>query len=231
MAATRKRAPQASRTPRPRHREGTRAALIAAVGELLTSQGASALRVGVIAEHVGVDKALIYRYFGDLDGLISAFASSPEFWMRPDELILDREHLLGLPLPERLSLILERYARALRKRPATVAILAAEMLERTSIHAPLEAAREKFGLEMLSLATDVPEGLDLPAVVTVLTGAVHYLLIRSQHITTFNGVRIGTDRGWMRIEQAIEQLAKAVCRSAQGPPSTGSTDATRWRRR
>ena len=192
-------------------------ALIAAVGELLVERGAGALRIGAVADRVGVDKALIYRYFGGFEGLIAAFAASPEFWMAADEVIVDREHLLALPFPERLATLLKRYGRALRKRPATIAILATEMLERTSVHAPLEAAREKFGIEMLSLAPDAPEGLDLPAVVTVLSAAVHYLLIRAQHIKTFNGVRIADDSGWERIERAIEQLALAMCSSVQLP--------------
>ena len=56
-----------------RDREATRARLIAAVGNLLAREGFKGLGVNAVAREAGVDKVLIYRYFGGLPELIVAF--------------------------------------------------------------------------------------------------------------------------------------------------------------
>jgi AcrR family transcriptional regulator len=194
--------------PRPRHREGTEASLLAAVGTLLAA--GEAIGVSAVAKTAEVDKALVYRYFGDLDGLLNAYAKSALFWPTVEELTPDREALLAQPFVDRYCTLLRRYARALRERPATLSILAAEMTKRTALHAPIEASREAFGLAMLELTRDAPAGADVAAITSVLSGAIHYLLLRARHIALFNGIALRTDEGFARIERAIEQLARAA---------------------
>ncbi len=60
--------------PRQRDREGTQRCLIEATVEILREQGYASLGVNTIAERAGVSKVLIYRYFGDLSGLLDAVA-------------------------------------------------------------------------------------------------------------------------------------------------------------
>ncbi|RPI71559.1 MAG: TetR/AcrR family transcriptional regulator, partial [Desulfobacteraceae bacterium] len=59
--------------PKTRDSEQTRRALINAVGSLLARDGFQAVGVNAVAKEAGVDKVLIYRYFGGLPGLIAAF--------------------------------------------------------------------------------------------------------------------------------------------------------------
>ena len=63
-----------------RDRESTRARLIAAVGTLLAREGFTGLGVNAVAREAGVDKVLIYRYFGGLPELIVAFGREGNFW-------------------------------------------------------------------------------------------------------------------------------------------------------
>ncbi|HKZ16288.1 MAG TPA: TetR/AcrR family transcriptional regulator, partial [Geobacteraceae bacterium] len=56
-----------------RDREATRTRLIQAVGALLARHGFTAIGVNAVAKEAGVDKVLIYRYFGGLPQLIAAF--------------------------------------------------------------------------------------------------------------------------------------------------------------
>jgi AcrR family transcriptional regulator len=197
-----------SKPKRPRHREGTEASLLEAVGTLLAAGETPG--VNAVAKVAKVDKVLVYRYFGDLDGLLTAYADSALFWPSVDELAHDREALLALDFADRYCLLLQRYARALRARPATLSILAAETMQRSALHAPIEQARETFGAAMFELARDAPEGFDLAAVTSVLTSAIHYLLLRARHISLFSGIAIRTDEGFDRIERAIERLARGA---------------------
>ena len=93
-----------SSEPQPRNREATRIRLIQAVGTLLAREGFRALGVNAVAREAGVDKALIYRYFGGLKGLIAAFGGHESFWPSVKELAGgDLEAFIRLPIAERAA--------------------------------------------------------------------------------------------------------------------------------
>ena len=58
------------REPRERDRSETTARILAAVGEVLARDGFGALGVNAVAKHAGVDKVLIYRFFGGMPELL-----------------------------------------------------------------------------------------------------------------------------------------------------------------
>jgi len=60
--------------------------LIQAVGTLLAREGFKGLGVNAVAREAGVDKVLIYRYFGGLSELIVAFGREGNFWPSIKEL-------------------------------------------------------------------------------------------------------------------------------------------------
>jgi AcrR family transcriptional regulator len=198
------------REVRPRHRVGTEQALVEAVGAVLAEEGASALSPSTVAKKAGVDKALVYRYFGTFDDLVAAYAESRSYWPTLEELVPDRAELFARPIADRFAIVLRRYVAALRARPATVDVLAAELLDRVALHPSLMSRRETLGLELLSLAHDPPPGVDVAALATVLTSSVHYLLVRARQIRVFNGVDIRSDEGWRRIEDTVELLARSA---------------------
>lgn len=201
--------------PRPRHRAGTEQSLVKAVGQVLSERGLSGVSASNVAAQAGVDKALIYRYFGSFDALLESYASSPDYWPSVEEIIVDRRALLELPFLERFSLVMRRYARALRARPATIAVLAAELTDRVALHPRLTQQREEFGLALLELTHDAPVDFDSAAMATVLTGAVHYLLIRAGQVEAFNGIALASDEGWARIEVAMDVLIRLQLQPAK----------------
>lgn len=192
--------------PRPRDREGTEQAFVRAVGKLLGERGVSALSASQVAAEVGVDKALIYRYFGSFEQLLKSYADSHSYWPTVDEIVPDRAALLVLPFAQRFSQIMKRYQRALRERPATIAVLAAELTDRLALPSELLDRREQFGLALMQLAGAPPQGVDVAALATLVTGSIHYLLVRSTQIQLFNGIALRTDDGWGRLEEALEQM-------------------------
>jgi AcrR family transcriptional regulator len=97
-------------------------ALLKALQEQL--QVAGRLTVEAIATRADVNKALVYRYFGGLDGLLAAFAGSREFM--PDVAELKQRCSVDLgkyPARERFVRTMQAYVAALEERPATVQIL------------------------------------------------------------------------------------------------------------
>ena len=67
-------------------REQTRARILQAVGRLLAESGFRELGVNAIAREAGVDKVLIYRYFGGMPELLRTFAEEGDFWPQLSEL-------------------------------------------------------------------------------------------------------------------------------------------------
>lgn len=74
---------------RKRSRKDTEQRFQDAVLELVAESGFAKLGVNLVAERAGADKVLIYRYFGDLDGLLERVAQSRNWLPSVDELCSD----------------------------------------------------------------------------------------------------------------------------------------------
>lgn len=194
-----------------RDRAETEQKLIAATGEVLASEGFRRIGVNAVAKKAGVDKVLIYRYFGNLDGLVEAYAAQGDFWPTMKELLgPDREGFLKLPLADKVTLIFDRMIDGIRNRPLTLEILAWEMIERNQLTAHLELIREDLGRELTVLIKD--EELKDPAYFQVMTamisGAINYLASRSRNIRIYNGLELKEDHAWERIKRGIHKIAQ-----------------------
>jgi AcrR family transcriptional regulator len=191
-----------------RNREATRARIIEAVGKLLAREGFAALGVNAVAREACIDKVLIYRYFGGMKGLISAFGQEGNFWPSMKELAGgDIDTFIRLPLAERASQMTINFMRALRQRPVTQEILAWELIERNEFTMELEIIRENIMKRFIEsfLPCDVP-GVDTDADGAIIGGAINYLVIRSRNFSRFGGLNLGTEEAWERIEKAMRGI-------------------------
>lgn len=197
-----------------KNREETEAKLIQAIAEVLAEKGFGKLGVNAVARQAGVDKVLIYRYFGDLNGLMEAYAKSSDFWPSSVELLGEGEaleRLSAMPFSEGFAEVFRRYAKAIRSRPLTLEILSWETIERNALTIRLEDVREARGLELMAfLATMNPPKADWQAITNLLSGGIHYLAIRSRKITTFTGMNITDDTGWDRLIDSIQFLVSNI---------------------
>jgi AcrR family transcriptional regulator len=83
----------------PRNRQQTEARIREAGLELLQGEGFEGWGINAIARAAGVDKVLIYRYFGSLEGLLEQLVEETEFWPDPDRLpVHSPEAFLGATL-------------------------------------------------------------------------------------------------------------------------------------
>ncbi len=189
-----------------RDAEATQGRLIKAVGELLARRGFSALGVNAVAKQAGVDKVLIYRYFGGMPELLRAFGESAEFWPSFDEMTGGNPEVLAArSLPEITSTVLVNFARALRRRPLTQEIMAWETVEQNELTMVLKNIREEMAVKLFKElgAKNAAAGLDVGALTTLIAAGISYLVIRARDTGVFNTVDIGSERGWQRLESAI----------------------------
>jgi AcrR family transcriptional regulator len=193
-----------------RNREQTSARILAAVGEVLVRDGFGGIGVNAIAREAGVDKVLIYRYFGGLPELLEAWGRSGRFWPGVDEITGgDPDAMLALPLAERYALFLERFVDALRARPLTIELLAAEVVERNALTAILEAEREQWGEQVAALlgGPELASRPELRGLTLLLLAGVQYLLVRARRIRIFGGIDITSDAGWAQLKASMRASA------------------------
>jgi len=197
---------------RVRDREITRARLIEAVGTLLARKGFTALGVNAVAREAGVDKVLIYRYFGGLPELIVAFGRDGNFWPSIKELAGgDVEAYSRLPVMEQLSQLSRNFMNAIRTRPITQEILAWEMIERNELTAELETIRENTMMNFFDMffpSTDT--GPDIAAMGAIIGAGLSYLVSRGRQISIYNGVNLDTESGWQRLERAMDTMIRGL---------------------
>jgi len=203
----------------------TEARLVDALGALLVEEGFTAVGVNAVCARAGVNKALLYRYFGGLDGLMEALASASDFWPSVDEVTGPADEFRALTAQQRIERFVPAYAAALEKRPRTLAILAWETVARNQLTAHLETVREDWSHalaeRMMSPADGLAHPVDGPALGAILSGATHYLLLRKRHIRWYGGLDLHSEADQDRWLRMLVQMMTAV---VVGPTSSdGST--------
>ena len=209
-AALPRRAPRAGRG-----RAATEKLILAAVGEVLAREGFGGIGVNAIAKHAGVDKVLIYRYFGGLPELLKAWGDSGRFWPDVRELLGPEPHeFLALPAPERYARFFEHFVDGLRARPLTLEILAAEVVDRNELTAILEIEREAWGEEAARIlgGKEFNARPELRGVTLLLIAGVQYLLLRARKIRIFGGLDIQGEAGWSALKASVRSMAFAMFR-------------------
>jgi AcrR family transcriptional regulator len=183
----------------------TRKRILKAVGRLLARSGFRGVGVNSVAREAGVDKVLIYRYFGGLPNLLKAYAEGGDFWPSANELLTavrDRETKTQAELAA--SLLIE-FGRALRRRPITQEIMRWEMLEKNQLTNALAHYREEQGMKLLSLFRNVGNA-EMQAIAALLGAGQTYLLLKAKTTDVYNGLELKKDNGWKRVEEAIRLL-------------------------
>ena len=206
------------KSERARDRGRTEHRMIRAVGTLLARDGFQGMGVNALAREAGVDKVLIYRYFGSLDTLIDRYCQEVDFWPTADELVgYDEPGALQMRPGERLALIVNSLGRALIRRPLTQEIIAWELAAPSEFSKHLNAARKRVTAEVFQRFfpdVDVPE--DGPsgdpyreAYYLLIAGAV-LLIVRNRQDLLFDRRDLNDDAHWQAFERTIERMCTAL---------------------
>ena len=212
-----------------RDKQATRTRILAAVGEVLSRQGFVGLGVNSVAKVAGVDKVLIYRYFGDMNGLLKVYADeNPATYSPPSMAWPPRER--GLSAAAITAMILREQLQELRRRPVARATVVAELQTGNTLSELYAAAREKMGKEYLSrLPFDQEKhpDCDLGAMFALLHAGLTHLAVSASGTDFYQGIDLKSARGWKRIEQAIEELVSAYFQAQEAQSSDRESGSRR----
>jgi len=208
----------------PRDRHSTEARLVLAVEGLILEEGFGAIGINALARRAGVDKVLIYRYFGGLPGLLAAYGEQGDFWWQVEDLIAEPLPDGSDPqeLPIVLSVLLRRHIDFLRRHPVTLEVIAWEMSERNELTKALEAVRESRGLTVMRCVAERFEITETELLESILPmfallgAAANYLAARERRLRSFNGIDLHTDQGWAALYAAAESMIVGAFKSETG---------------
>ena len=200
-----------------RNSQDTRKRILKALGRLLARSGFRNVRINKVAREAGVDKVLIYRYFGGLPDLLKAYAEEGDCWPSAEELLAAIPDRASKSEPELAATLLIEFGRALRRRPITQEIMRWEMLERNELTDALAHYREEQSMKLLGLFQKRASA-EIQAIAALLGAGQTYLILRAKTAKVYNGLELGKDRGWEQVEAAIADLVRLGFHS----PSPGS---------
>ncbi len=117
---------------RSRSRPKTEEKFQKAVLELIAQKGCYAIGVNAVADGAGADKVLIYRYFGNLDGLLKCVAKSRP-WLPTVDDVLTAFSTKGLTAPELLKQICLTIKAYVTRDPTSQKIMAWRKAEKNPL--------------------------------------------------------------------------------------------------
>lgn len=197
-------------------KEQTRQRLIDAAGNILQEHGFQGLGVNAIAREAGVDKVLIYRYFGNLDGLLLAFMAQRDYFSNLDAMIGDVRAIAtkseALEVGKRILL---GQLRQILHNKELQEMLLWELEQNNPVTARVAEQREQQGRAALDLMQEITQAgdIDFPACISILIGGIYYLALRARTADVYNGIDLTDEAGWQRIECALTQLLELITES------------------
>lgn len=191
------------KTSHERHRKETEQKLIDAVGWIIKEEGFARVKINGIAEKAGVSKILIYRYFGDLNGLIVEFMKQKDFWSSYPLPDIKKEELSGF-----LKEMFRRQVRQMRTDKEFKELYRWEICQKNDFTKVIQKPREENGLKIISMVRKLTKSGrgEVAAIATILSAAITYLVLFEDFGDTYNGIDLRRDEGWKQILKCIDSL-------------------------
>jgi len=171
--------------------------------EDLLSRGQE-IGVNSLAESAGLNKVLLYRYFGGLEGLLEQYAKRINLW-RSIRVDLEKGLDTGQweTWKEAAFWVFSSYRKRLLQSPVYLRILKEELSRPSVLTRKLEKEREEEGLCISTLIgqrfSDIGEG-DMLAAGAFAVSGLTYLILKSTEEPVFNGLDLSKDESWERVD-------------------------------
>lgn len=193
----------------------TRRKILDAVGRILAREGSSKIGINLIAKEAGIDKVMIYRYFGSLEKLLIAFGEDQQVWP-PLELLLKKntEPPKGNALEIAITGYLVNHLAEFRRDSIAKEITRWSLIDINALTNSISGEREKQCknlMNQLPFDQNVNPDMDLTAIISLLHAGITQLVLNAKYSDYYMGIDLKSARGWKRIEVALGELIKAYC--------------------
>ncbi|CEJ69010.1 Bacterial regulatory proteins, tetR family [Chryseobacterium oranimense G311] len=191
-----------------RNKERSKKKFLDAVGKILKSKGYAALKVNDIAAVAGVDKKMIYTYFGGMDGLMDEYIRSQDYWsnVTTDQVLPDRGDGGRFAVEQ---MLLQQYDYVHSNKELQKLLLWRLSESRKSL-TKLTNMQEESGESLFKLIADPYFGersWDFRAISAILVSGLYYLnMYASVNGSIFCGIDLNTPEGREKIKKAVSFL-------------------------
>ena len=193
-----------------RDKSRTMARMVAAVGKVIQKKGYPGLNAPNIATAAGVDKKLVWTYFGGVNKLVEEYINQKDFWRLAEkgeiEDLLKEPEQIG---KAEIGALLQSQFEVLLKDKALQKIIHWELGEKNKMLRALADKREEVGEGLFSLI--MPEfensAVDLRARIALIIGGTYYLALHAKaNGSMVCGIDVNEPEGKARIESTIKAL-------------------------
>lgn len=184
--------------------------LVAAVGTVIKTKGYSALSAASVAHECGLNKQLVWTYFGGIDNLVKEYIQQRDFWKQAAGEVI--ENLLKSPETigrTEISSLLQNQLELVLNDKALQKIIHWELGEKNKMLREIADEREEIGEQLFNVI--LPDfsnsGVDLRARLALVIGGIYYLSIHAKtNGSAFCGIDMNLDEGKERIADAIREI-------------------------
>lgn len=192
-----------------RNKEKTKQKLLNAVGKILATKGYSELKVSKIATVAGLDKKLIYSYFGSTDKLIDEYIKSQDFWANVDDQEIMASGFTDGGQKITTNMILQQYDTLAKNKEYQKIILWGISETRPSLR-KLADDREAVGNPLLDQVVDPlfkEKSKEYRAILAMLVAGAYYLNLHfAVNGSTFCGLDFNKEEDAKILKDAIATI-------------------------
>lgn len=193
-----------------RNKERTKLRLLNAVGEIITREGFTGLRINKIVKQAQVDRKTLYEYFGTVENLIETYIRRKDYYMayqnQAEELVKQYNNDNLNELIKKLLLgQLDRFS----NDDELQQILLWHLSEENPLLSDVNEKREKIGSVFMSFCKSKFENtpIDIRSRIALLIGGIYFLVLYSKKISgTFCEIDLNTYEGMESIRTSITQM-------------------------
>ncbi|MBB1149704.1 MULTISPECIES: TetR/AcrR family transcriptional regulator [unclassified Myroides] len=184
--------------------------MIAAVGKVLQKKGYTGLTAPNIAKVAGVDKKLVWTYFGGVDNLVEEYINQKDFFRSTAN--KDLQQLLQNPdklTKDDINDLLQNQFETLLNDRSLQRIIHWEIGEHNETLRKIADAREELGENLFAKVIPYFEhsSVDIRARLALVISGIYYLSLHAKNNgSNFCGIDINTEEGKAQISNSIQEL-------------------------
>lgn len=191
-----------------RNKERSKKKFLDAVGKILKTKGYAGLKVNDIATTAGVDKKMIYTYFGGINGLMDEYIRSKDYWSN----VTTEKMAPDLETGGRLfteAMLLEQFDYVFKNKEVQKLLLWRLSESRKSL-TKMTNMQEENGESLFKFIIEPYFGertQDFRAITAIIISGLYYLnMYSSLNGSIFCGIDLSTEDGREKIKKAVSFL-------------------------
>lgn len=188
-----------------KNKDCTKLRLINAVSRIIEVDGFSKLGINRIARIAECDKVLIYRYFGDINGLLTEWAKENDYYISIYDSLQKRINTVDKSQVQSITKqILLAQIRFLRENRMMQELLIWELSGHKKFKV-LQDIRERDGNKLQQVLNELigHENGGVNQYITVLIAAINFIILYTRQYPMFNGIDFSKEHSWEHFEKVI----------------------------